>query len=105
MMLRERLAKLEARSLVSDVRRIFFLIPDLWPEDDRAAFETVDGEDLADLVERRTGLRPKFSAGHIWAITVPVPDELLAHSDAEKGAFLEEQETRPRAPWQRKEWP
>jgi hypothetical protein len=103
--LRARLAKLEARSPARDPGRLFFLLPDLWPENDRAAFDALSGEALADLVERRTGVRPVLGTGRIWAIITHVPEECRAMSDAEKEAFLDEHETRPLAPWQRREAP
>jgi hypothetical protein len=56
-------------------------------------------------VERRTGERRSvFPNDRIWAITVPIPDDLLALSRTEKAAFPEEHETRQLARWQRKEW-
>ena len=61
MTLRARLAKLEPRSPAREVGRLFILIPDLWPEDDRDALEINRGEALADLVARCTGgRRPAF---------------------------------------------
>ena len=105
MSLHRRLEKLEARSPARDPGRLFFLLPDLWPEDDRAAFETLRGEALADLVERRTGVRPVFVPDRVWVIIHRVPEEYRAMSDAEKAAYLDEHETRPLAPWQRRETP
>ena len=105
MTLRARLAKLEAQTPARDPVRLFFLLPDLWPAEDRAAFEALSGEALADLVERRTGVRPVFETGRIWAIITNVPEECRAMSDAEKAAFLDEHETRPLAPWQRRDVP
>ena len=103
MTLRTRLAKLEARSPARDPGRLFFLIPDLWPEADRVAFETLGGEAFDDLVERRTGVRPVRETGRIWAIITPASDDMRAWDAATKAAFLEEHETRPLAPWQRRE--
>ncbi len=61
---RSRLKHLERRMNVDGppVGRLLFLIPDLWPEQDRAAFEAPNFslEALGDLVERRTGVRPTF---------------------------------------------
>jgi hypothetical protein len=86
------------------INRLFFLIPDLWPAEDQQLFHDDGGrEELLDLVERRTGVRPTFSTQEIWAITVPASAEMLAMNVEEKAAFLEEHETRPLAPWQRRE--
>ena len=103
MSLQRRLEKLEARSPARDVGRLFFLIPDLWPDEDRAAFETLGGEALADLVERRTEVRPVLGAGRIWAVINHMPEEARAWDVATKAAFLEAHETRPLAQWQRQE--
>ena len=103
MTLRVRLATLAAQAPARDPGRLFFLLPDLWPEKDCAAFDALRGEALADLVEHRTGVRPVFGTGRIWAIITHVPEECRATSDAEKEAFLDEHETRPLAPWQRRE--
>ena len=54
-------------------------------------------------MERRTGVRPTFSTNEIWAMVVPASEELLAMDAQDKAAFLEEHETRPLAPWQRRE--
>ena len=105
MTLQMRLAKLEARSPARDPGRLFFLLPDLWPAEDRAAFDALSGEALADLVERQTGDRPAFETGRIWAIITHVTEDCRAMSDAEKEAYLDEHETRPLAPWQRREVP
>lgn len=85
------------------IGRILFLIPDLWPEDDWEAFEGPDLslEELGDLVERRTGVRPTFGTDGFWAITVPATEEMLAMTEQEKAAFLEAHETRPLKP---KQW-
>jgi hypothetical protein len=78
------------------VGRLLFLLPDLWPEADRAAFEhPPDREALAALVARRTGVQPIITPPRIWAITVPASDEVLAMSDNERAAFLERHESRP----------
>ena len=105
MSLQRRLEQLEARSPVRDPGRLFFLLPDLWPDADQAAFEVLSGEALADLVERRTGVRPVLATGRIWAIITRVPEEYRTMSEAEKAAYLDEHETRPLAPWQRRELP
>ena len=86
------------------INRLFLLIPDLWPAEDQQRFHDHAGlEDLADVVERRTGVRPTFSTNEIWAMVVPASEELLAMDAQDKAAFLEEHETRPLAPWQRRE--
>jgi hypothetical protein len=86
------------------INRLFVLIPDLWPAEDQQLFHNPAGrEDLADVVERRTGVRPTFSTNDIWAITVQASQEMLAMDAADKAAFLEEHETRSLAPWQRRE--
>ena len=95
MTLRTRLAKLEARSPARDPGRLFFLIPDLWPDADRVAFETLGGDAFDDLIERRTGLRPVRETGRIWAIITPASDDMRAWDAATKAAYLEEHETRP----------
>jgi hypothetical protein len=103
---RSRLTQLERHMHVNDppINRLFFLIPDLWPAEDQQLFHDHAGlEALADLVARRTGVRPTFSTNDIWAITVPASREMLAMDAAEKAVFLEEHETRPLAPWQRRE--
>jgi hypothetical protein len=83
------------------VGRLLFLIPDLWPEDDRRLFEEPhDLGELGDLVERRTGVRSTFGMAGFWAITVPASDEMLAMTDDDKAAYLEEHETRPLKPGQ-----
>lgn len=84
------------RAIQAPAPRLFTLIPDLWPEEDHLAFRHhTSAEDLADLVERRTGVRPIFDPTQIWAITVPAPEAMLAMSEAEKVAYLEKHETRP----------
>jgi hypothetical protein len=93
------------RTPARDLGRLFFLIPDLWPEADRAAFETLAGDAFDDLVERRTGVRPVRETGRIWAIITHVPEEADRWDAATKAAFLETHETRPLAPWQRREQP
>jgi hypothetical protein len=103
--LQRRLEKLEARSPAREVGRLFFLLPDLWPEDDRAAFETLSGEARDDLVERRTGLLPVRETGRIWAIITHASDDMRAWDAATKAAFLEAHETRSLEPWQRKQMP
>src|SRR3954464_8636008 len=103
---RIRLTHLEQRQRATDtpVPRLFTLIPELWPEEDQHAFRhQASADDLADLVERRTGVRPIFDPTQIWAITVPASEEMLAMSDAEKAAYLEQHETRPTPWWQRRE--
>ena len=98
MSLQRRLEKLEARSPAHAVGRLFFLLPNLWPEDDRAAFDALSGEALADLVERRTGVRPGRETGRIWAIITHASDDMRAWDEVTKAAFLEVHETRPLAP-------
>ena len=79
--------------------RLLFLIPDLWPEADQAVFHAPRGqEEVGNLVERRTGVRPTFGMQPVWAIVVPASDELLALDEADKATFLERHETRPRQP-------
>jgi hypothetical protein len=95
---RSRLRELERRMIVDGlpVGRLLVLLPDLWPEADRAAFEhSTDREALAALVERRTGVRPIIAPPRSWAITMPAPDEVLAMTDDEQAAFLEQHESRP----------
>jgi hypothetical protein len=54
------------------IRRLLYLIPDLWPDDHPELFHHLsDLETLGDLVERRTAVRPTFGMEPIWAITVP----------------------------------
>jgi hypothetical protein len=101
MTLQTRLAKLEARSPAREVGRLFFLIPDLWPDADRTAFETLRGEAFDDLIARRTGVRPVRETGRIWAIITPMPEEARAWDATTKAAYLENHETRPLAAWQR----
>jgi hypothetical protein len=101
--LQRRLEKLEARSPAREVGRLFFLLPDLWPDADRAAFETLGGDAFDDLIERRTGVRPVRETGRIWAIITPMPEDARSWDEQTKAAFLEEHETRPLALWQRKE--
>ena len=105
MTLQTRLAKLEACSPARDPGRLFFLLPDLWPAADRMAFETLGGEAFDDLIARRTGVRPVRETGRIWAIITPMPAEARAWDATTKAVFLENHETRPLAPWQRKETP
>ncbi|MCC6421463.1 MAG: hypothetical protein IT429_24865 [Gemmataceae bacterium] len=84
---------------VPPVGRLLFLLPDLWPEADRAAFEApASREALEALVERRTGVRPVIAPPRIWAITVPVPDTVLTMSEEAQAAFLERHESRPLEP-------
>src|SRR4051794_37531882 len=92
-----RLRQLEQRHRVIDtpVPRLSTLIPDLWPEEDQHAFRHhASADELADLVERRTGVRPIIDPTQIWAITVPASEEMLAMSEDEKAAFLDDHETR-----------
>jgi hypothetical protein len=103
MTLQTRLAKLEARSPARDPGRLFFLLPDLWPDADRWAFETLSGDAFDDLIERRTGVRPVRETVRIWAIITPMPEEGRSWDAPTKAAFLENHETRPLAPWQRTE--
>ena len=103
---RLRLRQLERQMNVNQppIGRLFLLIPDLWPEADREAFFTSDrSEALDDLVERRTGVRPVRDPHRIWAIIHSMPEEAQAWDEATKAAFLEEHETRPLSPWQRRE--
>ena len=103
MTLRTRLAKLEAQTPARERGRLFFLIPDFWPDPDRAAFESLCGDTFDDLIERRTGVRPVRETGRIWAIITPMHEEGRAWDEARIAAFLEEHETRPLSPWQRRE--
>jgi hypothetical protein len=81
------------------IGRLLFLLPDLWPDPDRAAFaDPGSPEALEALVERRTGVRPTLGMRPVWAITCPAAEELLAMSDEEKAAFLNAHESRPLAP-------
>jgi hypothetical protein len=105
MTLQTRLAKREARSPARDPGRLFFLLPDLWPAADRMAFETLGGEAFDDLIARRTGVRPVRETGRIWAIITAMPAEARTWDATTKAVFLENHETRPLAPWQRKEMP
>jgi hypothetical protein len=101
---RSRLRELERRMHPDGppVGRLLFLLPDLWPVEDRAAFaHPTDREALAALVERRTGVRPVIAPARIWAITVPVPDAVLTMSGEAQAAFLEQHESRPLG---REEW-
>jgi hypothetical protein len=98
---RSRLRHLERRMNVDGppVGRLLFLIPDLWPEPDRRLFdESHDLDELGDLVERRTGVRPTFGMEGFWAITVPAAEEMLAMTEEEKMAFLDAHQTRPLRP-------
>lgn len=98
---RTRLKLLERRMRVDGppIGRLLFLIPDLWPEQDRRRFEKAQDLDaLGDLVERRTGVRPTFDMEGFWAITVPASEEMLAMTDEENSAFLEAHESRPLRP-------
>src|SRR3954453_22164423 len=101
MSFRTRLAKLDAHTPPEDGGRLFFLLPDLWHDKDRTAFETLHGDALADLVEGRTGVRPILGTGRIWAIVTPGPDDVRATSAAEQAAYFDGQETRPWLPWER----
>jgi hypothetical protein len=101
--LHRRLEKLEARSPAREVGRLFFLLPDLWPAADRTALETLGGDAFDELIERRTGVRPVRETGRIWAIITHASDDMRAWDEATKAAFLEGHETRPLAPWQRRE--
>jgi hypothetical protein len=103
MSLLRRLEKLEVRSPAREGGRLFFLVPDLWLEDDRAAFATLSGDAFDDLIERRTGVRPVRETGRIWAIITPMPEEACTWDAATKAAFLEEHETRPVPLWLRRE--
>src|SRR3954454_8840257 len=97
-----RLKQLEQRHRVIDtpVPRLSTLIPELWPEEDQHTFRHhASADELADLVERRTGVRPIFDPTRIWAITAPASEEMLAMSEAEKVEHLEQHETRPTAWW------
>ncbi len=86
------------------IERLFVLIPDLWPQQDREAFFDPEREEtLEDLVERRTGVRPVWDPNRIWAIVHHLPEEARTWDEATKAAFLEEHETRPLTPWQRRE--
>jgi hypothetical protein len=92
------------RAIETPVRRLVFLIPDLWPAEDQHRFRHhASPEELADLVERRTGVRPVFDPTQIWAITVPASEEMLEMSEDEKAAYLEQHETRPVPWWLRRE--
>ena len=98
---RSRVKQLERRMTVDSppVGRLLFLIPDLWPEPDRAVFEDPDrSEALGDLVERRTGVRPTFGLEPVWAIVAPASEEMLAMTEEAKAAFLAAHETRPLRP-------
>jgi len=102
---RSRLTHLEQRMNVDGppIGQLLFLIPDLWPTEDQETFHNPGSlEELGDLVERRTGVRPTFGMERFWAITFLASDEMLTMDMAEKAAFLDEHETRPLAPWQRK---
>jgi hypothetical protein len=69
-----RLTQLERHMHVDapPINRLFFLIPDLWPKEDQEVFHHhADLEELGDLVEHRTGVRPTFGMDGFWAITVP----------------------------------
>ena len=103
---RLRLIELERQMNVNrpPIGRLFVLIPDLWPLEDREAFFNPErSEPLEDLVERRTGVRPVHNPNRIWAIVHHLPEEARDWDEATKAAFLEEHETRPLAPWQRRE--
>jgi hypothetical protein len=81
------------------IGRLLFLIPNLWLEADRRLFEeSQELDELGDLVERRTGVRPTFGMEGFWAITVPATEEMLAMTEEEKATFLEAHETRPLRP-------
>ena len=103
---RRRLLQLERQLHVNQplIGRLFVLIPDLWPQQDQEAFFNSErSEALEDLVERRTGVRPVRESGRIWAIVHYMPEDAHAWDEATKVAFLEAHETRPLAPWQRRE--
>lgn len=93
----KRLAMLEQRHSVAvqESAPMLFLLPELWPEEDRRAWETARGDALRQLVERRTGMRPNFDLRPFWALLVPPSEEMLAMTAAEKEAFLARYETRP----------
>lgn len=104
---RSRLTQLERRMNVDGlpIGRLLFLIPDLWPAEDQAAFrDPANTEALGDLVERRTGVRLTFGmVPPVWAIVLPASEEMLALDAAGQVAFLERHETRPLTWWQRRE--
>lgn len=103
---RRRLGQLERQLRVNQplIGRLFVLIPDLWPEQDREAFfDPERGEPLEELVERRTGVRLVWEPNRIWAIVHHLPEEARDWDDATKVAFLEAHETRPLAPWQQRD--
>jgi hypothetical protein len=99
MTLQTRLAKLEVRSPAREVGRLFFLLPNLWPENDKASSEIESGEALADLA----GVRPVLRTSRIWAIITAMSQEARTWDEPMKATFLETHETRPLAPWQRRE--
>jgi hypothetical protein len=91
----ERLANVDG----PPIGRLLLLIPDLWPDANRAAFNGLrDLEALGDLVERRTGVRPTFGMDGFRAIAVPATVEMLAMTEEAKAAFLAAHETRPQRP-------
>jgi hypothetical protein len=103
---RTRLRQLERQMNVAapPIGRLFILIPDLWPQQDREAFFDPARDDaLEDLVELRTGVRPVRETGRIWAIVHSMPEEAQCWDEATKAAFLEEHETRPVPLWLRRE--
>lgn len=95
-----RLSILERRHLVKEPHtgRLMLLLPDLWPHQDQRALEQATGQDLQDLVERRTEVRPNLDLKPCWALIVPASDEMLAMSDLAKAAYLEQHETQPMRP-------
>lgn len=96
-----RLKQLERQLSVDrpPIGRLFVLIPELWPLEDRAAFFNPERrEPLADLVERRTGVRPVWDPHRTWAIIHHLPEEARAWEEATKVAFLEAHESRPPRP-------
>ena len=98
---RRRLKQLERQLHVDrpPIGRLFVLIPELWPEQDRAAFfDPKRAEALDDLVERRTGVRPVWDSHRIWAIIHHLPADAHAWDAAAKVAFLEAHETRALRP-------
>lgn len=98
---RRRLGQLERQLSVKQppIGRLFVLIPELWLQEDQDAFLTPErGEPLAELVERRTGVRPIWDSHHIWAIIHHLPEEARTWDEVTKAAFLAAHETRPRRP-------
>jgi hypothetical protein len=67
---------------------LFFLIPNLWAEEDREAFfNPKRGEALEDLVERRTGVRPVRDPNRTWAIVPTCPRKPAAGMRRRKRRF------------------